>query len=54
MAKSKKDGTPVSLMMRKDVYDALEDYCAETYRTRTAAIEIAVKKMIDEHKKGRD
>ena len=47
MARPKKDGKAVSLIMDKDLYDRLEDYCDETYLSKTAAIEKALKEMLD-------
>jgi hypothetical protein len=47
MARPKKDGKTVSLIMEKDLYDKLEAYCDETYLTKTAAIEKALRMMID-------
>ena len=55
MARPKKDGKTVSLIMEKDLYDKLEAYCDETYLTKTAAIEKALRMMRDkesESKKG--
>ena len=55
MARPKKEGKTVSLIMEKDLYDKLEAYCDETYLTKTAAIEKALRMMIDkesESKKG--
>ena len=47
MARPKKDGKTVSLIMEKELFDRLEAYCDETYRTKTAAIEKALRMMID-------
>ena len=47
MARPKKDGKTVSLIMEKDLFDRLEAYCEETYLTKTAAIEKALHMMID-------
>lgn len=47
MARPKKDGKTVSLIMEKDLFEKLEAYCDETYLTKTAAIEKALRMMID-------
>jgi len=47
MARPKKDGKTVSLIMEKELFDRLEAYCDETYLTKTAAIEKALRMMID-------
>ena len=47
MARSKKDGKPVSLIMDKDLYARLEEYCDETYMTKTATIEKALKELLE-------
>ena len=53
MARSKKDGHPVSLIMDKTLFDRLEEYCEETYLTKTAAIEKALKEYLDKYKRER-
>jgi hypothetical protein len=50
MSRPKKDGKPVSLIMDKELYTQLEAYCKKTYLTKTAAIEKALKEMLDRHK----
>ena len=47
MTRPKKDGKTVSLIMEKELFDRLEAYCDETYLTKTAAIEKALRMMID-------
>ena len=47
MARPKKDGKPVSLIMDKDLYARLEAFCEETYLSKTAAIEKALKEFLD-------
>ena len=47
MARPKKEGKAVSLLMDKDLFKELEQYCEETYLTKTAAIEKALRMMID-------
>lgn len=49
MARPKKDGKTVSLIMEKELFDRLEAYCDETYLTKTAAIEKALKMLLDRH-----
>jgi metal-responsive CopG/Arc/MetJ family transcriptional regulator len=53
MARPKKDGKTVSLIMEKDLFEKLEAYCKETYLTKTAAIEKALNEMIDKYEKGK-
>lgn len=48
MPRPKKDGKAVSLIMDKDLFERLESYCDETYLSKTAAIEKALKKALDE------
>ena len=48
MARQKKDGKTVSLLMDKELYERLEEYCDKTYLTKTAAIEKALEKLLDE------
>ena len=47
MARPKKDGKTVSLIMEKTLFERLEQYCDETYLTKTAAREKALRMMID-------
>jgi len=47
MARPKKDGKTVSLIMEKELFDRLEAYCDETYLTKTAAIEKALTELLD-------
>ena len=49
MARPKKDGKTVSLIMEKELFDRLEAYCDETYLTKTAAIEKALKMLLDRY-----
>jgi metal-responsive CopG/Arc/MetJ family transcriptional regulator len=49
MARPKKDGKTVSLIMEKELFDRLEAYCDETYLTKTAAIEKALKQLLDKY-----
>lgn len=51
MARPKKDGKTVSLIMEKDLFDKLEAYCDETYLTKTAAIEKALRQMLEKYEK---
>ncbi len=48
MARPKKEGKNVSMIMDKSVFDVLERYCEKTYTTKTAAIEKALNKMLNE------
>lgn len=47
MARPKKEGKTVSLLMDKNLFEQLEQYCEETYLSKTAAIEKALRMMID-------
>lgn len=47
MARPKKEGKTVSLLMDKDLFEQLEAYCEKTYLTKTAAIEKALRTMFD-------
>lgn len=49
MARPKKDGKTVSLIMEKALFERLEQYCDETYLTKTAAIEKALKILLDRY-----
>lgn len=66
MARSKKNGKSVSLVLDRVLFNTLEAYCAETFLTKTATIEKALLQMferegfelskgekINEQKKGR-
>jgi predicted transcriptional regulator len=45
MARPKKEGKAVSLLMDKALYDRLERYCETSYLSKTAAIEKALDQM---------
>lgn len=47
MARPKKEGKAVSLLMDKDLFERLEAYCEKTYLTKTATIEKALRTMFD-------
>jgi len=47
MARPKKEGKAVSLLMDKDLFEQLEAYCEKTYLTKTAAIEKALRTLFD-------
>ena len=51
MARPKKDGKPVSLMMEINLFKQLEDYCEKTYLSKTAVIELALMQLFKEEKK---
>ena len=51
MPRLKKEHTVITIKMDKELADALNQFCEETYRTKTAAIELAVGKMIEEYEK---
>lgn len=50
MARPEKDGQHISLYMEKAVAEALTKYCKKTMLSKTAAIEKAVKEMIEREK----
>lgn len=51
MAREKKDGSHVSLYMDRLIAEELTYYCKETGLPKTAAIEKAVKEMVERWKK---
>lgn len=51
MARPKKDSVPLSILMEKELAEELSKYCEETRLTKTAAIEKAVEKMLDDTKR---
>lgn len=50
MARPKKDSVAISLMMRKELAEDLNKYCDKTMLSKTAAIEKAVKEMVEREK----
>lgn len=50
MARPKKEGKAVSLLMDKSLFEQLEQYCEVTYLSKTAAIEKALKLLFEEQK----
>lgn len=48
MPRPRKESQAVSLKMDKNLYNRLEMYCQTTYLTKTAAIEKALIRMLDE------
>ena len=54
MARAKKDGSHVSLYMDRQIAEKLDQYCKETGLPKTAAIEKAVKGMIDQWQKEKE
>lgn len=51
MPREKKNGKHISLLLEQKLYDDLGQYCAETYLTKTATIEKALKQLFEEQKK---
>ena len=49
MARPKKEGKAVSLMMEKSVFEQLENYCDKTYLSKTAVIEKALKELFEKY-----
>lgn len=47
MARPKKEGKTVSLLMDKELFEELEAYCEKTYLAKTAAIEKALRQMLE-------
>lgn len=47
MARAKKNGKSVSLLMDEELYNKLEKYCGYTYLTKTATIEKALKQLFE-------
>ncbi|MCR5227301.1 MAG: hypothetical protein K6E27_08830 [Eubacterium sp.] len=54
MARPKKEGKPVSLMMEISLFNELENYCEKTYLSKTAVIEMALKQLFDEKEKNQN
>lgn len=49
MARPKKDGTYVNFLMAQDLFDRLVVYTEETQRTKTAAVEMALREFLDKY-----
>lgn len=47
MARAKKNGKSVSLLMDEELYNKLEKYCGYTYLTKTATIEKALRHLFE-------
>lgn len=48
MPRQKKDAQPISMKMDSTLYDQLQQYCAETGLSKTAAIERSLKRTLDD------
>ena len=48
MAKQKKDGKYLNIMLETSIYDRLERYCEELGQTKTLAVERILKEHFDE------
>lgn len=46
-----KDGIKVSYVLDRKVAEALDKFCAETGRTKTKVVELAIIEFIKKHKK---
>ena len=45
MPRPKKDSVPISILMERKLAEQLNEYCKETFLTKTAAIEKALHEM---------
>ena len=54
MARPKKDGKPVSLIMERTLFEELESYCEEMGQTKTTAIERILRKHFEERKAAKE
>jgi len=50
MARQKKEGVKVNLLLDKTVNDKLVQFCETTARTKTKVVELAIMKYIEDHK----
>ncbi len=49
MAMPAKDGVKTNFLMEKKIAEKLKEYCEKTGRTKTKAIEMAVKEFLERH-----
>ena len=54
MPRPKKDNTPISIRVEKEIYDSLEKYCQETGMTKTASIEQALKQYLKKYEDSKE
>lgn len=51
MPRPKKDGIKVSYVIEKTLMEEFEKFCEETGRTKTKAVEMAIREFLDSHNK---
>lgn len=51
MPRPKKDGIKVSYVIEKTLMKEFEKFCEETGRTKTKAVEMAIREFLDNYKK---
>ena len=51
MAMPSKDGVKTNFLLEKSIAESLKAYCERTGRTKTKAIEMALKEFLERHEK---
>ncbi len=51
MARQKKDGKYLNIMLESSIYERLEMYCDEVGQTKTLAVERILRRFFDEYDK---
>lgn len=54
MAKPKKDSNQISVRLRKDLYDKLNDHCMDSGQSKTAAIEKGLELLFERDQQIKD
>ena len=54
MARPKKDNTPISVRLDRDIFNSLEKYCEKTGMTKTASIEQALKLYLKKYEESKE
>lgn len=54
MPRQKKDGIPVTYLLRRDIKERLDTYCEEKGQTATLAVERILDKALKEYEEGKD
>ena len=49
MSREKKDAKILSIKMRRDVHELMEEFCEETGQTKTVAVERFVMRVLNEY-----
>ena len=49
MARPKKNGTYLNVCIEADIYERLEELCEDAGQTKTAAVERALRRYLDEY-----